>query len=94
MGCPIWCAQNCYVDVENSLYQRLVVREVLSFFTITAIAESEKAETLREILIFVINSLPIPTLVVCVCVDEALAFESLSKCPILNEFGNSWNWLN
>ena len=64
----------------------LVVREVLSSFTTAAIVKNEKAETLRESLITLTNSLRIPT-PVCVRVDEAPAFQSLSKCPILNELG-------
>ena len=60
----------------------LVVREVLSWFTTAAIIENEKAEILRESLI----TLRIPT-PVCVRIDEALAFQSLSQCSILNELG-------
>ena len=64
----------------------LVVREILSSLTTSAIVKNEKAEILRESLITLTNSLRIPT-PVCVRVDEAPAFQSLSKCPILNELG-------
>ena len=52
--------------------------------TTAVIVKNEKAETLRDNLITLMNSLQITT-PVCVHVDEAPAFQSLSKCPILNE---------
>ena len=61
----------------------LVVKEVLSLFTTAAIVKNEKAETRRESLITLTNILRIST-PVCVRVDEAPAFQSLSKCPVLN----------
>ena len=95
MFCKKSVLRNFEKFAENHLHQGLflicragqsilVVREVLFLFTIAAIEETEKAETLRESLITFTNSLQIP---VCVRVNEAPAFQSLSKCPILNELG-------
>ena len=61
----------------------LVVKEVLSSFTTAAIVKNQKAETLKESLITLTNILRIST-PVCERADEAPAFQSLSKCPVLN----------
>ena len=91
------CTQFCHLcnslkQIPNKLFAQStskipkILGEVLSSFTTAAIVKNEKAETLRESLITLTNSLRIPT-PVCVRVDEAPAFQSLSKCPILNELG-------
>ena len=66
----------------------LVVREVLSSFTVATIVNNERAETLREGLIVLTNPIRMST-PITVRVDEAPAFQSLSKCRILNELGIS-----
>lgn len=63
-----------------------VVREILSLFSTATVIENDKTETLRESSITLTNSFWIPT-TVCVHVDGIPAFQSLSRCPILNKPG-------